>query len=106
MTVSEHLVLFNNVSPEIIKEFTLNCFLHHKIKLIRNWGSSDESDQLAFKDTTLLQFCTRSNNVQILIKPKDKTIRILRTTSRGRKLFLYFTKILELMMTNNYRPNF
>jgi hypothetical protein len=93
-------------SKEIVQQFTLDCFLHHKIKLRRNWGSGDETDQLPFKDVTLLQFVNKSNTFQILIRPKEGTINILRLTNRTRTLFLYFVKKLELMMRNEYHPNF
>jgi hypothetical protein len=107
MSVSEiHNTIFDRLSPKVIQEFTLNCFLHHKIKLRRNWGSGDETDQLPYKDVTFLQFTTPSANLQIGIKPKENQIVIMRTSKRARKLYLYFLKILQLMESNDYKPNF
>ena len=107
MSVSEiHNTIFDRLSPKVIQEFTLNCFLHHKIKLRRNWGSSDETDQLPYKDVTFLQFTTPSANLQIGIKPKENQIVIMRTSKRARKLYLYFLKVLQLMGSNDYHPNF
>jgi hypothetical protein len=107
MSVSEiHNTIFDRLSPKVIQEFTLNCFLHHKIKLRRNWGSGDETDQLPYKDVTFLQFTSPSANLQIWIKPKENQIVIMRTSKRARKLYLYFLKVLQLMESNDYHPNF
>jgi len=76
------------VSSDIVKDLILDCFLHHKLKLIRNWGSTDETDELCFKDVTLIQFVTRTANFQIVIRPQDKRVMLMHATKRGRKLFL------------------
>jgi len=105
-SISHETRIFNNVSSDIIKEISLNCFLHHKIKLIRNWGSTDNTDQLPFKDVTLLQFTTPSTNFTIILKTKEGKITIEHFTNRGRKLYLYFIKQLQSIINNEYKPNF
>jgi len=86
-----------------IRQLTLDCFLHHKLKLRRNWGQTDETEQLSYSTTTLLQFITKSCNFQILIKPKEKRVILIHSTKRGRKLFIYFnSKILQLR--NTFEP--
>lgn len=97
---------FQKVDSKILQQFILDCFLHHKIKLIRNWGSCDEADQLCFKDVTLLQFATPSCNFQICIQPKQFHISITHMTKRGRNLHLYFVKKLTAMIAGDYKPNF
>lgn len=104
-TVAQEGKEFTQLPPEIVKSFVLDCFLHHKIKLIRNWGRTDETDQLPFNQTTLLQFATKSVNFQILVKPDESRIIIRHTTSRGRKLYIYFVKKL-IEYNQNYKPNF
>ena len=94
------------VSSDVIKNMVLDCFLHHKLKLIRNWGSTDETAQLCFKDTTLLQFVTRTTNFQILIRPKEGRVMLIHTTKRSRKLFIYFQQKLQKMVDKEYLPNF
>lgn len=95
---------FTQVKSQILRLFTLDCFLHHKIKLIRNWGMADDTDQLPFNNTTLLQFTTPSANVQILIKPKEARIIILHMTKRGRKLYLYFVEKLSEYTKDHFEP--
>jgi hypothetical protein len=104
-TVAQEKKEFTQLQPEIIKQFVLDCFLHHKIKLIRNWGQTDDTDQLPFNQTTLLQLATKSVNFQILVKPAECRIIIMHTTSRGRKLYIYFVKKL-IGYNQNYKPNF
>ncbi len=94
------------VHSDVVKGMILDCFLHHKLKLIRNWGSADETDQLCFKDVTLIQFVTRTTNFQIVIRPKEGRVMLMHTTKRGRKLFLYFLQKLQKMIDNTYLPNF
>lgn len=94
------------VSQDVVKSMILDCFLHHKLKLIRNWGSTDETDQLCFKDATLIQFATRTVNFQIVIRPKERRVMLMHTTKQGRKLFVYFLDKLKKMIDNNYLPNF
>lgn len=105
-SVQEDGRTFNNVPKELIQQFTLDCFLHHKVKLIRNWGSCDDSDQLPYKDVTLLQFATKSCNCRCIIKPREGTIAIGHSTNRGRSLYLYFVKKLQAMIEGTYKPNF
>ena len=104
-TIAEEKKEFTQLAPEVTKQFVLDCFLHHKIKLIRNWGRTDDTNELPFNETTLLQFATKSVNFQILVKPAECRIIIQHRTSRGRKLYVYFVK--KLMEYNqNYKPNF
>lgn len=95
-----------DVPSAILQQFILDCFLNHKIKLIRNWGSADDEDHLCYKDVTLLHFATRSCNFQMLIRPKENRIHIAHHSKRGRKLYLYFVKKLAAMITGDYKPNF
>jgi hypothetical protein len=105
-TIAQEQKKFEGLEEATIKAVVLDCFLHHKLKLIRNWGSTDETDELCYKDVTLLQFGTKSCNFQIIIKPKESTISLLHITNRGRKLYLYFIRKLEAIRNRNYKPNF
>lgn len=95
-----------NLPKDMIKDLVLDCFLHHKLKLIRNWGSVDNTDQLPFKDATMLQFVTNSVNFQILIKPKEGEIVLIHSTKQGRKLYLYFMEKIQSMRLGTYKPTF
>lgn len=95
-----------DVPSAILQQFILDCFLNHKIKLIRNWGSTDDEDHLCYKDVTLLHFATRSCNFQMLIRPKENRIHIAHHSKRGRKLYLYFVKKLAAIMNGDYKSNF
>jgi hypothetical protein len=92
--------------PEIVQAIALDCFLHHKIKLIRNWGSTDETDELCYKDATLLQFTNRACSFQLALRPKEGKVMIMHTTNRGRKLYIYFVRKIQAMLTGTYKPNF
>lgn len=96
----------NFTSKAIVKDLVLDCFLHHRLKLIRNWGSTDDTDELSFKDATLLQFATKTVNFQIVIRPDSGEIMIMHTTKRGRALYIYFFRKITSMMESTHTPNF
>lgn len=99
-TETEQTTVIWGISPEVVKEFTLDCFLHSKIKLRRNWGRTNQHNQLNFKDTTLLQFESRTANFQILIQPVGKlacSITLARHTKQSKPLFDYFFNKLKTL---------
>lgn len=114
-TKTEQTTIVSQIPQEIIKEFTLDCFLCHPLYLRRNWGSGDDKDHLPFKNVTLLQFKSRSGNFQIVIQPKTRQIincevtyakygeiTIAHHTKRSKPLFDYFLdKLTQIEMRCN-----
>lgn len=99
-TKTEQTTVITGITQEVIKEFTLDCFLHSKIKLRRNWGRTDLHNQLDFKNTTLLQFDSRTANFQIFIQPVGKqacTVTLTHHTKQSKPLFDYFLNKLKTL---------
>lgn len=99
-TTTEQRTVITGMTQEVVKEFTLDCFLCHRIKLRRNWGMTDDQNHLLFKDTTLLQFDSRTANFQIFIQPHGKqagTITLVRHTKQSKPLFDYFLNKLKTL---------
>lgn len=97
---TEQRTVITGMTQEVVKEFTLDCFLCHRIKLRRNWGMADDQGHLRFKDTTLLQFDSRTANFQIFIQPVGKqagTITLVRHTKQSKPLFDYFLNKLKTL---------
>lgn len=107
-TTTEQRTVITGMTQEVVKEFTLDCFLCHRIKLRRNWGMTDNQNHLRFKDTTLLQFDSRTANFQIFIQPVGKqacTITLARHTKQSKPLFDYFlNKLKTLTQPCNTNP--
>lgn len=89
-----------------MKEFILDCFLLHDLKLVRNWGASDPDDHLCYKDVTLLQFRSESKKTLVTLRPKQGHVEISCSSVQSSKLFHYLSEKADKLINKLHLPYF